>query len=904
MLLEINNSPPTIIALSETWLNTSIPDSIVNIDNYILFRDDRLTHRGGGVCIYVNKSLINDKFNITQLDFSAKPYDSLWIKFESEFLNFVIGCVYRPPINTILNNEDNDKNLLKTIQTMQDKFQNIFLLGDFNYPSISWNSETISANTTRDQLFVDFLLESNFTQLIKQPTRFRTGHTPNLLDLLLTTDVNSIDLIDILNPIGVSDHSTIKFNLQFLLYHEKKEEVRTFVKTDFNELNKALSQANWNFTNSGSPQGQWDNFSKTTRSYIATCTKVFTKKLNLKKPWIGDHLLKKIKYKKKLWKKFKQNPNNDILLQHSRFSNQLKDEIRDAKNKYEHSILDKPKAFYSYVRKHIASKVSVPLVRRADGNLCSSFMETADTLAEAFASTYNLSLVANVCPVMVSGNVSRLSDIDFSPLIVEKHLKQLSVDTAPGPDQLISAKLLKNCATSLSLPLSNIMTSSFKAGELPTEWLTATVTPLYKSGDKLDPANYRPVSLTSITCKVMEKIIVKELLAHMLKNKLIPEQQHGFLPNRSVLTNLLHSTDIWTRIIDNGQPLDIIYLDFSKAFDKVPHRLLLAKLQKYGIEGHLLKWIEAFLSNRSFSVRVGKDRSALKSVVSGVPQGSVLGPILFLLYTSDLLLELGDCYSAYADDIKVFGNPHAVDIQNKLNIIVNWSKIWGIPLNISKCCVLHCGSSNPLKKYYLNTTELTVKTSQKDLGIIVTNTLSWTDQCMAATSKARKILYLLRHVFSNPSFSLVSKLYVTYIRPHIEFAIPVWRPHLIKDFTLLERVQHEVTRWPTKLGRLNYQTRLDLLGLAQLNKRYDRADLIQLFRITHDLFPTPSNYYVELCTDNRLRGHEFKIRKEPFKTTVRKHYLTNRTFDLWNGLSRDIVLVDKVYKFKKRLDKA
>jgi hypothetical protein len=339
---------------------------------------------------------------------------------------------------------------------------------------------------------------------------------------------------------------------------------------------------------------------------MCVLTRLFSRRLNCNKPWIDDSLLNKVKYKKKLWKKYKQTLSNSHLLEHRRFSNQLKAEIGRAKSKYEHSLIDKPKAFYSYVRKRIAGRVSVPLVRGVTGLLCSNFIEMEDTLAGSFALSYSIPALISTVPVVTTWNGSKLSHVDFDPGIVEEYLLQLPVDTAPGPDQTMSAKLLKNCAISLSTPLSEIMTSSFAAGVLPKEWLLATVTPLYKSGDKLDPVNYRPVSLTSISCKVMEKIIVKQLLAHMEDNNLIPEQQHGFIPGRSVVTGLLFSTNTWTKTMDNKQPLDIIYLDFSKAFDKVPHDLLLKKLKSRGIDGCLLRWIGAFLANRTFCVRVGK----------------------------------------------------------------------------------------------------------------------------------------------------------------------------------------------------------------------------------------------------------------------------------------------------------
>jgi ribonuclease P/MRP protein subunit RPP40 len=241
----------------------------------------------------------------------------------------------------------------------------------------------------------------------------------------------------------------------------------------------------------------------------------------------------------------------------------------------------------------------------------------------------------------------------------------------------------------------------------------------------------------------------------MEDNNLIPEQEHGFIPGRSVVIGLLFSTNTWTKTMDSKQPLDIIYLDFSKAFNKVPYDLLLIKLKSAALMDPYFVGSEHSWRIVHFVLRVGKVTSSLRSVVSGVPQGSVLGPILFLLYTCDLLRSIENCYSAYADDIKIFGYPQKTDLQAKLNIVTEWSKKWQIPLNTSKCCVLHCGINNPKLVYFINGSELLVKKSHNDLGVIVTDTLSWSEQCLAAAGRTRRVLYLLKHVFDNPSPDLV-----------------------------------------------------------------------------------------------------------------------------------------------------
>ncbi|EFA12433.1 hypothetical protein TcasGA2_TC005244 [Tribolium castaneum] len=820
LLLEVTEFRPSIIALTETWLNPSISDDAVHIENYSIYRDDRLSQKGGGVCFYVDKIKISKFFKITQICISVKPYDSLWLKFEGNEQTFVIACIYRPPTGASFNNHENDKNLFNTIQSTINQYPNLIIMGDFNFPCIDWSAKNTTGQTIIEKQFSELLLENNLSQIVTEPTRFRSQQRPSLLDLVILSDVNLVSSLNVSNPVGTSDHAKIEIELQIMIYSEPYARIKTTSIVDYTRIDESLLTYDWNGLDSLNAEEQWKHFKSILQTCITTNSRLFTNRLRKDKPWINQHMLDKIKYKAKLWKKFKRKPTEDNFSAYKRFSNQLKSDLQIARCNYENSILNKPKLFYSHV--------------------------------------------------------------------------------PPGPDQ-IPPKLLRTCAASLSGPLAKMMTKSFLQGTLPYEWLQATITPLYKSGDKLDPANYRPVSLTSTCCKIMEKVIVKELLTYMRKNNLIPEHQHGFLPGRSVVTNLLSCTNLWTKMLDTNQPVDIIYLDFSKAFDKVPHNLLLAKLESYGVTGNLLDWIRAFLSNRNYCVKVCGKFSYSKPVLSGVPQGSVLGPILFLLYTPDLLFSL-DSYSAYADDIKLFANPLVTDLQDQLNLIFQWSEKWQIPLNIAKCCVLQCGHNNPKYLYHINGTLLSVKTSTKDLGVIVNDKLGWSEQCLASVGRARKMFYLLKHVFPNPSVSFISKVYITYIRPHLEFAIPVWRPYLLKDIDLLERTQHLVTRWTHCLRQVSYEQRLEILKIPDQRARQNRADAIQIFRLTHGLFPGVTRNFLQIQYHDRLRGHSYKLKKEPFKTTVRKNYLTNRAFDIWNGLPDNVVAAVTVSSFKNQYD--
>ena len=231
-------------------------------------------------------------------------------------------------------------------------------------------------------------------------------------------------------------------------------------------------------------------------------------------------------------------------------------------------------------------------------------------------------------------------------------LRRRKPNKSPGPDN-IHPRLLKELADVLALPISLLFQKSLESKQLPQDWKSANVTPIFKKGNKGDSKNYRPVSLTSIICKMMENLVRKQLLDNLMMNDLILVHQHGFVVGRSCITNLLEVLDQWTQILDDGGTVDAIYLDFMKAFDTLPHHRLLLKLESYGVRGNVLAWLESFLSGRQQRVVVRSKQSKWGKILSGVPQGSVLGLCLFLLFVNDLPKVVNSNISMFADDTKL-----------------------------------------------------------------------------------------------------------------------------------------------------------------------------------------------------------------------------------------------------------
>jgi len=314
-------------------------------------------------------------------------------------------------------------------------------------------------------------------------------------------------------------------------------------------------------------------------------------------------------------------------------------------------------------------------------------------------------------------------------------LTKLNPHKSIGPDG-ISPYVLRYSAQAFVVPLEIIFSKSLDQGAVPQYWSDAHITPLYKKGNKSDPGNYRSISLTSVICKIMEKLVRDSLTSHLVSNRLLSTRQHGFVKNKACNTNLLECTDFTTYMASKQIPTDMILLDFAKAFDKVSHPLLLHKLSSYGLSGKALAWIKAFLSNRRQKVILGIVTSDWQPVLSGVPQGSVLGPLLFIIYINDLTDHLFNKTYLFADDTKMVSaiNPSSATedsllLQNDIDSAFTWSDIWLMQLNPTKCKVMHLGKHNPNHNYTVPSQDgntrlpLESTTNERDLGVTISNNL-------------------------------------------------------------------------------------------------------------------------------------------------------------------------------------
>jgi len=404
-----------------------------------------------------------------------------------------------------------------------------------------------------------------------------------------------------------------------------------------------------------------------------------------------------------------------------------------------------------------------------------------------------------------------------------KLLRDIKTSKSCGPDK-ISGILLKTFAHIIAHTLTLIFKYSLSTHTLPDIWKCANIKPIYKKGDRSLPNNYRPVSLTCITCKLLEHIIASHMNTVLEQNDILTDCQHGFRRNRSCETQLVHAFNDLAFNHERGVKTDVIILDFTKAFDSVNHRKLIFKLQSYGINIQVLNWVKAFLVDRKQIVMVDDKHSDTCEILSGVPQGSVLGPLLFLLYINDLPEQITSQCRLFADDALLYNTRENTSVlQDDLNKLESWSHTWQLSFNSSKCSVLSVGEKDSQQAYFLNNARLQNVNSHPYLGIEFSCNLKWNLHLDILASKATRTLGMLQRVLKTADTKTRLVAYNTLVKPILEYGCQVWDPYLKKDIKKLEKIQNKALRFVFKIKhQISFSKLRKDTGILSLAKRRKR----------------------------------------------------------------------------------
>ncbi|KAG7306859.1 hypothetical protein JYU34_008326 [Plutella xylostella] len=752
-------------------------------------------------------------------------------------------------------------NLTNILHNKVSNSSSTLLIGDFNLTNTEWVPDTNTnalypscSSNAIENMCIDNMSYNNFHQY-----NYVKNKNGKILDLVCSNfplNISITPIEDTNSAVPPDDHHPA-IEVNFVKMSEsiiKSNNIPSlnFYLTNYEAVNEVLSSIDWN-----EKLGNISNVDLAVDIFYATLMPIISKHTPLRKPrnekypvWYSPALLKCIKEKKKYHTKYKKFNNLRDKLTFVMLRDRCDELIRECHTNFKKNAADHlkqhPKKFWKYVNDLKRNSNSLPNEMTLNGIIAKGGQDICDLFSLHFQSVYsNYSIIGSTTQLtgdnFVTNNLA-LDNFTMTEEEVLKKLKELDGDKAPGPDQL-PPFFLKKCAYNLVKPLTKIFQLSLKTSCYPTKWKLAYLTPIHKSGDYNNIAYYRPISNLSACGKVLESLVQKYILSHV-KNQ-INENQHGFLPKKSTASNLVSYVSYLSDALDKQNEVHAIYTDFSKAFDLVNHRLLLRKIEGMGIHGSLLRWCESYLSNRSQLVYIKGFRSVEKPVPSGVPQGSHLGPLFFLIFINDLSNIIKSEFKFFADDLKLYRIVKDIQdcqlIQNDLNNIYKWCTENCMSLNAEKCLhIKFTRKKHPMPaNYSINHTSLKEVNSIRDLGIIIDSSLSFRhhiDNIINKTSKLSGFINRQMKSLKRPSVTVV--IYNTLVRGILEYCSTVWNPSYQVHIDRIERVQkrflYHLAYSDQKCRTFDsYSDRLRYYKMSPLNTRRKLLDICFLFKIIH-----------------------------------------------------------------------
>jgi len=905
-----------VLCINESRLSPLISSSMVHIEGYELHRFDRNRY-GGGVCLYIKLGIIGkNRCDLTDGNIECLVQE---IRKPNSKPFAIITC-YRPPDYDVHSFLKSLENMLTKIDT---EFNEYYILGDLNCDLLSPNNPQARRLENLAELF-------QLTQLINEPTRI-TEKTRTLIDVILTNTPTRVVQSGVIH-IGISDHSlvytirkigisTTRNSHNMISYRSKKHfNIDKFI----NDLNSVPWE---NLDNLENPDDMWNTWKKSFLSVLDSHAPIKRKRIrNKTSPWMTIDLRKAITNRDNLKKKAIRTDSTRDWMNFRAAKNRVNNDIKKTKKDYYHQHFDQntdsSKEIWKTINE-ILSRESCqnPYIKsiKVSNKTFSDSKEIAETFNAHFAEI-GTKLAGNI-PDGPNTFADYLTQSSCSFTLqhtsteeITKIINSMDTTKATGLDG-IPPYFIKTACPVICQSLVNIFNRSIDAGIFPSDLKLAKVTPIHKANCKDDVNNYRPISVLPSVAKIFERIVFNQLYDYLNKNGLLSSSQSGFRPTYSTATALLEATTEWLTNMDEGMLNCVTFLDLAKAFDTVNHSILLKKLSYYGIADQSIKWFESYLVDRSQKCYVNNTLSNSTTLQTGIPQGSIIGPLLFIIYINDLPNSVQ--YSnarMYADDTSLSTSaPSQNELFDKVNTdvakIENWLMANKLSLNSTKTEHMFIASDDNLRKItstphiYLGKNPVKRVYSAKSLGVIIDDRMSWSAHIEYVCKKISSGLSGIRQARDYITQDTAQTIYNALVLSWFDYCDVVWDNLPITLADRLQKLQNRAARIITKS---NYDIRsrdiLASLGWKSLAKRRQEHKAITMFKALNGLAPENlSKLFQPQKHKYNFREKEKSLTLPKPKTNFMKRAFVYDGAKIWNSLPSNVKCSSDLYKFKRSL---
>ena len=761
--------------------------------------------------------------------------------------------------------------LSKSLASLPDPSPNIFLCGDFNLPHAIWWDDAFSTGcSTSEQAMILKVKQLQNDHFLEQFVTSTTHVDGGLLDLVFCNNAAIIHSYETLHPLrSTSDHFVVEVSTPLLCTTDTADDERPPRIAVLDNLNFHSNDIPWEeMSASITERVDSEDFSHLTpNEHLARlmeilievaykfvpCKKSAKRGSHTKIPRCRRILMRK---RRKLMDKSNQATSEikkekirnklikiEILLQKSHSEARSRKEQLAVK-----AIRTNSKYFFSYAKQFSSTKSSIGPLLNENNEYTASSSKMGNLLSSQYSAVFSKRSDSPYYAMVENQDDVTITDIDFSEQDIIDAIDELKNTSASGPDGL-AAIFLKKCKESLAKPLFYLWRKCLDQGITPDKLKEAHIIPIHKGGHQGLPANYRPVALTSHVIKIFEKVVRNHIVQFLDDNNKFNDSQHGFRIGRSCVSELLIHYDRIVDILQAGSNADTIYLDFAKAFDKVDHGIVLKKLSLLGIRGRLLQWITSFLSSRTQMVLVNGFLSDPAPVTSGVPQGSVIGPLLFLILIGDIDQNVAQSFlSSFADDTRLLREVNGVQdasaLQRDLEAIYQWALDNNASFNDKKFEVLRHGSDETLKQTTSYTapdgTIIAEKQHLRDLGVTMSADGTFKQHINNICQSARNMCSWILRTFESRSPDLMLTLWKSLVIPILDYCSQLWSPSKVGEIQQIEDLQKAFTRKIRAFKREDYWQRLQTYQLYSLERRRERYRIIYVWKILEGMVPNLS----------------------------------------------------------------